>query len=207
MLQRAPSQAADFEPDVVIVGSGAGGGMAAYVLAKAGIKTLVLEAGRDYSPATENSMLKWNHEAPLRGGSTTDKHFGYYDATAGGGWTVPGEPYTVAPGSTFRWWRSRMLGGRTNHWGRHSPRFGPYDFKPFTRDGLGMDWPFSYDEIAPWYDRTERLVGVVGANDGLENHPSSSPGVLQTPAKPRITELMIKAAAHDLGIPCVAAHY
>ncbi len=102
-------------PDAVVVGSGAGGGMAAYVLAKAGIKTLVLEAGRDYSPATENSMLKWNHEAPLRGGSTTDKHFGYYDATAGGGWTVPGEPYTVAPGSTFRWWRSRMLGGRTNH--------------------------------------------------------------------------------------------
>jgi choline dehydrogenase-like flavoprotein len=207
MPQQTPAQNADFVPDAVVVGSGAGGGMAAYVLAKAGIKTLVLEAGRDYSPATENSMLKWNHEAPLRGGSTTDKHFGYYDATAGGGWTVPGEPYTVAPGSTFRWWRSRMLGGRTNHWGRHSPRFGPYDFKPFTRDGLGMDWPFSYDEIAPWYDRTERLVGVVGANDGLENHPSSSRGVLQTPAKPRITELMIKAAALDLGIPCVAAHY
>ena len=207
MLQQTPNQTADFEPDVVVVGSGAGGGMAAYVLAKAGIKTLVLEAGRDYDPAKENSMLKWNYEAPLRGGSTTDKHFGYYDATAGGGWSVPGEPYTMAPGSTFRWWRSRMLGGRTNHWGRHSPRFGPYDFKPFTRDGLGMDWPFTYDEIAPWYDRTERLVGVVGSNDGLENHPSSSPGVLMTPAKPRITELMIKAAANDMGIPCVAAHY
>ncbi|HEX2760231.1 MAG TPA: GMC family oxidoreductase [Rhizomicrobium sp.] len=207
MPRQTPNQAADFEPDVVVVGSGAGGGMAAYVLAKAGIKTLVLEAGRDYDPAKENSMLKWNYEAPLRGGSTTDKHFGYYDATAGGGWMVPGEPYTVAPGSTFRWWRSRMLGGRTNHWGRHSPRFGPYDFKPFTRDGLGMDWPFSYDEIAPWYDRTERLVGVVGSNDGLENHPSSSAGVLLTPAKPRIPELMIKAAANDLGIPCIPAHY
>src|SRR4051812_18313710 len=107
-----------FEPDVVIVGSGAGGGMAAYVLTKAGIKTLILDAGRDYDPVSESAMLKWNHEAPLLGASTPDKHFGFYDATVNGGWMVPGEPYTVAPGSTFRWWRSRMLGGRTNHWGR-----------------------------------------------------------------------------------------
>jgi len=207
MAHTKPRHTAAFEPDVIVVGSGAGGGMAAWALTRAGVKVLMLEAGRDYDPTRENTMLKWNHEAPLRGSSTPDKHFGYYDATANGGWEVPGEPYTNAPGSTFRWWRSRMVGGRTNHWGRHSPRFGPYDFKPFSRDGLGMDWPVSYADIAPWYDRTEKLVGVSGANSGLENHPDSSPGVLQPASKPRINELAIKAGAEALGIPCVPSRY
>ena len=202
-----PGAHTEFSPDVVIVGSGAGGGMAAWALTRAGVKVLMLEAGRDYDPVRENTMLKWNSEAPLRGSSTPDKHFGYYDATANGGWDVPGEPYTNAPGSTFKWWRSRMLGGRTNHWGRHSPRFGPYDFKAFSRDGLGMDWPISYDDLAPWYDRTERLVGVSGANSGLENHPDSSPGVLQPASPPRINELAIKAGAEALGVPCVPSRY
>jgi len=197
----------EFEPVVVIVGSGAAGGMAAYVLTRAGIKCLILEAGRDYDPVKETAMFQTATQAPLRGATTPDKHFGYFDATANGGWTVPGEPYTNAPGSTFKWWRSRMLGGRTNHWGRHVPRFGPYDFKAKSRDGLGTDWPISYEDVAPYYDRTEKLIGVAGANAGLENHPDSGPGVLLPPAKPRIPELAIQAAARDLGIPCVPSRY
>jgi len=191
--------------DAVIVGSGAGGGMAAWVLASKGLRVLMLEAGRDYDPYTETSMFGALRDAPLRGTGTPDKPFGYYDATADGGWQVPGEPYSSAPGSEFMWWRSRMLGGRTNHWARNSFRMGPYDFKPHTRDGLGVDWPIEYADLAPYYDKTEAVVGVYGRNDGLENHPDSAPGVLHKPPAPRVGELLIQAGCHDLDIPCVPA--
>ncbi|MDP3737765.1 MAG: GMC family oxidoreductase [Hyphomonadaceae bacterium] len=190
--------------DAVIVGSGAGGAMSAYVLTKAGASVLMLEAGRDYNP-DEAPMLNLAKDAPLRGQGTPDKEFGYYDATVDGGWEIPDEPYTTAEGSEFMWWRSRMLGGRTNHWARNSFRMGPYDFKPFTRDGLGVDWPVSYEDIAPWYDRMEKLVGVYGNNLGLENHPNASPGVLHTPPKFRVPELFVKSGGDALGIPVVPA--
>ncbi len=79
------SAAPNGEHDVLIVGSGAGGGMAAWVLAKAGVKVLMLEAGRDYDPATETPMFGWNKDAPLRGSGTPEKSFGFYDATVDGG--------------------------------------------------------------------------------------------------------------------------
>ena len=100
-----------------------------------GAKVLMLEAGRNYEPATETPMLQTNGEAPLRGAGTPEKPFGFYDATIDGGWQVPGEPYTSAsddPAGQFDWWRARMLGGRTNHWGRISLRNGAYDFKPYS---------------------------------------------------------------------------
>jgi choline dehydrogenase-like flavoprotein len=191
--------------DAVVVGSGAGGGMAAWVLASKGLRVLMLEAGRHYDPSTETPMFSTYREAPLLGAGTPEKPFGFYYASVDGGWQVPGEPYASAPGSDFMWWRNRMLGGRTNHWARNSFRMGPYDFKPRSRDGLGVDWPISYDDMAAWYDKTEAVVGVNGSNDGLENHPDSSPGILHKPPAPRVGELLIKAAANDLGIPCVPA--
>ena len=192
-----------FEYDVVIVGSGAGGGMSAHILTEAGIKVLMLEAGRDYDPVTETPMFNEKHEAPLRGASTPDKNFGYYDATIDGGWSVPGEPYTTAEGTEFLWWRTRMLGGRTNHFGRYVPRFNDRDFKPFSHDGLGVDWPLDYDEMQRWYDKCEKLVGVSGNNPGIYDVPDSGEGVLQPHAQPRVYELLVKAAVEKLGIPIV----
>lgn len=91
-----------FDYDVIVVGSGAGGGMAAHVLAQEGHRVLMLEAGRDYDPVTETPMFQETHLAPLRGTGTPDKDFGYFDATVDGGWSVPGEPYTTGDGSEFR---------------------------------------------------------------------------------------------------------
>ena len=112
-----PATAAD-KYDVIVVGSGAAGGQAAYTLAMEGARVLMIEAGRNYDPRTETPMFQTNDAAPLRAQSTPDKAFGFYDATIGGGWSVPGEPYTNASsgeGREFKWWRARMMGGRTNH--------------------------------------------------------------------------------------------
>ena len=99
-----------------------------------------------------------------------------------------------------------MLGGRTNHWGRISLRMGEYDFKPHSRDGLGADWPMAYADLAPYYDKTEALVGVYGSNEGLENTPNSSPGVLLKAPAPRADELLTQKYCRDLGIPVVPCH-
>ena len=155
-------------------------------------------------------MFQTEGQAPLRGASTPDKQsFGYYDATIGGGWSVPGEPYTNASPETerqFTWWRPRMLGGRTNHWGRIALRNGPYDFKPRQRDGLGFDWPIAYEDVAPYYDKVERLVGVFGSNEGLENTPNSPEGVLLPPPSARAGERLIQHRAKGLKIPVVPIH-
>jgi choline dehydrogenase-like flavoprotein len=169
----------------------------------------MVEAGRKYVPESETPMFHTPERAPLRGASTPQKPFGFYDATIDGGWQVPGEPYVNTSedhAARFDWWRARMLGGRTNHWGRYSFRNGPYDFKPKSRDGLGFDWPLTYEELAPYYDKVEMLIGVYGANDGLENTPNSPIGCLLPPPKPRVSDLLIADRARRLGIRVVAGH-
>jgi choline dehydrogenase-like flavoprotein len=197
------------EYDVIVVGSGAAGGQTAYTLCMEGARVLMLEAGRKYVPESETPMFQTPDEAPLRGAGTPDKRFDFYDATVDGGWQVPGEPY-VQGGETaadrFQWWRSRMLGGRTNHWGRISLRAGPYDFKPYSRDGLGFDWPIGYEDVAPYYDKVERLIGVYGTSPGLENTPDSPPGCLLPPPAALVSDLLIQQRAERVGVPVIAAH-
>lgn len=182
--------------DVVIVGSGAGGGMAAYTLAKAGFKICIIEAGYMYDPQKNITQLKHPWDSPRRGASTTMRPFGDFDACYGG-WSLEGEPYTKEEGTDWLWWRARMLGGRTNHWGRISLRFGPKDFKRKSIDGLGDDWPIGYEDIKPFYDRLDKMVGIFGTNEGLENDPD---GFFLPPPRPRLHEIFIKNAAIQSGV-------
>ena len=186
--------------DVVIVGSGAGGGMATKVLADAGLKVAVIEAGPFFDPANpeQQTQLKWPYQSPRRGAGTT-RAFGEFDM-AYGGWEINGEPYTQIGDSQFDWFRSRMLGGRTNHWGRISLRFGPLDFKRKDVDGLGDNWPIGYEDVRPYYDRVDKLLGVFGSKEGIHNEPD---GFFLPPPKPRLHELYYIKGARKADIPVI----
>lgn len=183
--------------DAIVVGSGAGGGMAGYILAHAGLKVLMLEAGPFFDPAKDALQLRWPWESPRRGAGTT-RPFGDFDA-AYGGWQLDGEPYTKAEGTEFDWFRARMLGGRTNHWGRISLRMGPDDFQP--TDGETAAWPITYDEVKPFYDRVDRMIGIYGTAEGIHNEPD---GIFMKPPKPRLNELYIAKGAKKAGVPVIA---
>ena len=185
--------------DVCIVGSGAGGGTAAHVLTRAGANVVMLEAGQWWDSAKDSKMMAWPYDSPRRGAKTKEREFGEFDGCIGS-WTIDGEPYTTAPNERFDWYRARMLGGRTNHWGRISLRFGPDDFKHKSLDGLGDDWPWEYDEIKPYYDELDKFVGLFGTVEGLHNDPD---GIFLPPPKPRCYELLIKKAADELKITCI----
>jgi choline dehydrogenase-like flavoprotein len=185
--------------DVCIVGSGAGGGTAAYVLTQAGVNVVMLEAGPTWDSAKDSKMLAWPYESPRRGAANKERAFGEFDGCIGA-WQIDGEPYTTAPNQKFDWYRARMLGGRTNHWGRISLRFGPDDFRHKSIDGLGEDWPFAYDDIKPYYDNLDRFVGIFGTVENLHNEPD---GIFLPPPKPRCYELAIKRAADELNITCI----
>lgn len=193
--------------DVAIIGSGAGGGTMVQVLTQMGINVALLEAGPMLNPARDFKEHMWPHQVPHRGAGDdggfylgrNPYSFGYFTASFGG-WELEGEPYTVAPGSQFRWFRSRVLGGRTNHYGRFSFRFSDYDFKPYSRDGLGFDWPITYDEVAPYYDKAEAFIGVTGTKEGLRSAPD---GVFLPPPPPRVHEHLVQRACKKLDIPCI----
>src|SRR3974390_2111360 len=188
--------------DVCVIGSGGGVGMAAKILTEGGLSVVMLEAGPQVYPEKDYKMMVWPYELAHRGvgvGGRAAKDFGEFLAP-NGAWKIDGEPYTSAAGSNFQWFRSRIVGGRTNHWGRIALRFAPIDFKSNTRDGIGDDWQIRYEDIAPYYDKVESYIGVFGTK---ENVPSAPDGVFLPPPKPRCTELVIKKACDKLNITCI----
>jgi len=191
--------------DVVVVGSGAGGGTAVKILTEKGYNVALLEAGPMLNPVTDFQEHVMPYQVDHRGAGPhaesyfgrSQKAFGYFSAP-NGNWTLPGEPYTVAPGSQFTWFRSRILGGRTNHYGRISLRFSDYDFRP--EDGLSDNWPVTYDEISPWYDKAEGFIGVTGTKEGMRTAPD---GNFLPPIAPRVHETLIQKSCAKLNIPCI----
>ncbi|MBT6447766.1 MAG: GMC family oxidoreductase [Flavobacteriaceae bacterium] len=188
------------EYDVIIVGSGAGGGMATKILSEAGLSIAIVEAGPFYDPANPDQMtqMKWPYESPRRGGGTT-RFFGDFDQ-AYGGWEIEGEPYSQVGDTQFKWFRSRMLGGRTNHWGRISLRFGPDDFRKKSIDGFGDDWPITYQDVKPYYDKVDKLIGVFGSKENLSNDPD---GFFLPPPKPRLHELFYMKGARKSNVKVI----
>lgn len=189
--------------DAIVVGSGAGGGMATWRLAQAGLRVALVEAGPWYDPADDRQRTQFRYpwESPRRGASTRLRPFGDFNACIGG-WELDGEPFTTAEGTDFMWWRARMLGGRTNHWGRISLRFGPLDFKRRDIDGLGDNWPIGYEDVKPYYDKVDKLIGVFGTNEGLPNDPD---GFFLPPPRPRLHELYYIRGARSAGVPVYPA--
>jgi choline dehydrogenase-like flavoprotein len=189
--------------DVCIIGSGAAGGTAAKVLTEGGLNVLMLEAGGPLNPERDYKEHVWPYQLPHRGAGVAGKFRQEWNnefLAPNGFWEIEGEPYTSAPGSQFRWFRSRIVGGRTNHWGRIALRFAPIDFKSRSTDGMGDDWPITYEELSPYYDKVESYIGVFGTK---ENIPSAPDGVFLPPPPPRCTETLIKKTCDKLNILCV----
>ena len=165
--------------DAIVIGSGISGGWAAKELTELGLKTIMLERGRnfehikDYKTATKNP---WDFEH--RGRITTEqkknheyiaRNWGAYEPIIDYWANDKDAPYTeIKP---FNWWRSYQLGGRSLLWGRQSYRWSDHDFEANLKDGWAIDWPIRYKDIAPWYDHVEKFIGVNGSLEGLEQLP------------------------------------
>jgi choline dehydrogenase-like flavoprotein len=189
--------------DVCIIGSGASGGTAAKVLTEGGLSVVMLEAGPSVVPERDYKEHVWPYDLPHRGagiGGRTRHGVGNEFMAPNGAWELEGEPYVSASGSTFRWFRSRIVGGRTNHWGRIALRMAPVDFKVRAHDGMGDDWPLSYQDVAPYYDKVESYIGVFGTR---ENIPSAPDGIFLPPPRARCTETIVKKTCDKLNILCI----
>ena len=159
--------------DVLIIGSGASGGMAAYALTKLGLKCLMLEAGPlvDFQRAR---VPKAVFELPYRGFGTPGKlpHILQANEFTENQWVDEKEvPYTHDPKTPYNWVRVRMVGGKSLFWARMSFRLSDYEFKAADHDGFGENWPIRYADLAPYYDRVEPIFRVSGRKEGLKQLP------------------------------------
>jgi choline dehydrogenase-like flavoprotein len=166
--------------DAIVIGSGISGGWAAMELCKKGLKTLLLERGRDVKHVQDYptaNMNPWDFkygfnntqqdrlEDPIQsnGYSPADKHFYVSDLE---------HPYIQE--KPFNWFRGYQVGGRSLTWGRQCYRWSDLDFQANAKDGVGVDWPIRYRDVAPWYDYVESFIGVSGRKENLKHLPDGN---------------------------------
>jgi choline dehydrogenase-like flavoprotein len=208
--------------DAIVIGSGAAGGMAAHVLTSQGLQVLMLEAGKKLDINNELKSMEWPYQHPRRGamppdrealtlneytirqppygaGSKFNKVHSMVQSWNGADYSkniVVDEkehPYT---GTKYAWVRARVLGGKTNIWGRLALRLSDYDFKAKSRDGYGEDWPISYADIAPYYDRVDEYLGISGVKENLPHLPDS---LYQRPNRLTRSEVSLRETLRGMG--------
>lgn len=208
--------------DAIVVGSGAAGGMATYILANHGLKVLLVEAGKKMDFTKELHSMQWPYDHPRRGmmppgdhaltfneytfrkppyakGSTYNHVYSYVQGWNGSDYSkniVVDEKANPTTGTNYAWVRARVLGGKTAIWGRLALRLSDYDFKAASRDGYGMDWPISYADIEPYYDKVDRLLGISGHKENLPYLPDS---IFQRAVKFTPAEIMLRHKLQKMG--------
>ena len=185
--------------DAIVVGSGITGGWAAKELCERGLRTLVLEAGRDIDPQRDYTehVPPWDmrfrglgDRRAIEARQPVQRRSVSFDELSHVFWTDDVDnPYSTPPEKPFDWFRARQVGGKSIIWGRQVPRWSDLDFEANLRDGIGVDWPIRYADIAPWYDHVERFIGVSGEALGLPHIPD---GVFQPPMEMNRVELAVR---------------
>jgi choline dehydrogenase-like flavoprotein len=165
--------------DAIVVGSGISGGWAAKELCEAGLKTLVLERGRDVVHLKDYPTAMWAPWQLPHRGAMPDAFVkenplitlapGFDESTQH--FFIKDNDHPYVQEKPFEWIRGYQVGGKSLIWGRACPRWSKYEFTAPARDGYGIEWPIGYDDIAPWYSHVERFAGICGNKDGLESMP------------------------------------
>lgn len=165
--------------DAIVVGTGISGGWAAKELTEKGLKTLVLERGRDVKHITDyptTNMQPWEFEhlglptlALREQNPIVSKHYIFREDAMH--FVVRDADHPYVQEKPFDWMRGYQVGGRSLLWARQTQRWSDFDFEGPARDGFAVDWPIRYDEIAPWYSYVEKFAGISGNKDGLPQLP------------------------------------
>lgn len=190
--------------DAIVVGSGAAGGIAAKELTEGGLQVLLLEAGPSLNPARDFRTHRWPYEMPFRGFDRPGDREKFYpnqiytdEYTRALYIEDPQHPYTTPTDQPYTWVRSRCMGGKILHWSRNARRLSDYDFKAADRDGYGENWPITYADLSPYYDKVESFVGVAGSVESIPHLPD---GKYLPPFPLNCGERIVQKVAPTIGL-------